>query len=95
MKIEWDERKNRINIWKHGVSFEEASTVFFDEDALLEYDENHSDSEDRFKLLGRSFNGNILLVVHCVRDQEDLIRIISSRKATKTEEINYGKVVQL
>ena len=69
MTFEWDENKNRINQQKHGVSFEEAKTVFYDEQALLEYDENHSENEDRFRILGFSDEGNILIVVHCIREE--------------------------
>lgn len=91
--FEWDENKNRINKEKHGVSFEEAKTVFFDEEALLEYDESHSDEEDRFRLLGRSSRGNILLVVHCIRE-ESIIRIISSRRANSSEIKNYERRIR-
>ena len=87
MNFEWDEAKNQINQAKHGVSFEEAKTVFYDEQALLEYDELHSESEDRFRILGCSDRGNVLLVVHCLRENETIIRIISSRKATATESL--------
>ena len=90
----WDKEKNDINIEKHGVSFEEAQTVFYDEDALLEYDESHSGDEDRFRLLGCSSYGNVLLVVHCVRN-ESIIRIISSRRATRYEEENYERRIGL
>lgn len=90
MTFEWDENKNRINQQKHGVSFEEAKTVFYDEQALLEYDENHSENEDRFRILGFSDEGNILIVVHCIRE-ESIIRIISSRKATTKEKVGYEK----
>lgn len=93
MDFQWDEIKNEINQKKHGVSFEEAKTVFYDEQALLEYDELHSDSEDRFRILGRSARGNILLVVHCIRE-EKIIRIISSRKATATEKAGYERSIQ-
>ncbi|MBR2673982.1 MAG: BrnT family toxin [Mogibacterium sp.] len=92
--FEWDGVKNKSNIQKHGVSFEEAETVFYDDNALLEYDELHSDDEDRFRLLGCSIVGNILLVVHCIRN-ESAIRIISSRKATATEEANYERSIGL
>lgn len=88
MTFEWDENKNQINQHKHGVSFEEAKTVFYDEQALVEFDELHSSFEDRFRILGCSENGNILLVVHCIRD-ETVIRIISSRKANATEKAGY------
>ncbi len=90
MDFEWDENKNQINQKKHGVSFEEASTVFYDEQALLEYDASHSADEERFRILGCSSRGNILLVVHCIRE-ETVIRIISSRKATTTEKAGYER----
>lgn len=92
--FDWDENKNQINQRKHGVSFEEAKTVFYDEQALLEFDELHSEDEDRFRIIGCSDNGNILLVVHCIRD-ETVIRIISSRKATATEKAGYERSVGL
>lgn len=92
--FEWDEVKNQINVSKRGVSFEEAKTVFYDEEALLEYDENHSDEEDRFRILGCSSAANILLVVHCIR-QGSIIRIISSRKATRTEQEKYEESVRI
>lgn len=85
-----DPVKNLLNQRKHGVSFEEAQTVFLDEHALLEFDEAHSDEEERFRLLGRSDQNNILLVVHCVRD-ETVIRIISARAATATERRGYER----
>lgn len=90
MYFEWDEHKNQINQIKHQVSFEEASTVFNDEHSLLEFDEDHSDYEDRFRILGRSACDNILIVVHCIRE-ENRIRIISSRKATPTERKGYER----
>lgn len=94
MDFEWDEIKNKINQAKHGVSFEEAKTVFYDEQALLEYDELHSENEDRFRILGCSDRGNVLLVVHCLRENETIIRIISSRKATATERAGYERSVE-
>ncbi len=94
MNFEWDEAKNQINQAKHGVSFEEAKTVFYDEQALLEYDELHSESEDRFRILGCSDRGNVLLVVHCLRENETIIRIISSRKATATERAGYERSME-
>ncbi len=94
MKFEWDEVKNQKNIVKHGVSFEESKTVFFDEQALLEYDEIHSENEDRFRILGCSDGGNILLVVYCVR-VGSIIRIISSRKATDYEKKGYERNIVL
>ena len=88
--FEWDEKKNKGNRKKHGISFEEAQTVFYDENALLEYDEDHSHDEDRFRLLGRSYIGNVLLVVYCIR-RYDIIRIVSSRKATVRESEAYER----
>ena len=92
MDFEWDEAKNQINQIKHGVSFEEAKTVFYDEQALLEYDALHSESEDRFRILGCSDAGNILLVVHCIRE-EMVICIISSRKAAAAEKAGYERSI--
>ena len=90
--FEWDNNKNIINKAKHGVSFEEAKTVFYDEEALVEYDDLHSDVEERFRILGCSNIGNILVVVHCIR-KEAVIRIISSRKATSYERKNYERSI--
>ena len=87
--FEWDSEKNRINQEKHKVSFEEAKSVFYDENAIQFLDEDHSDTEDRFLLLGRSYRMRILLIVHCYREQESVIIIISARKATKNESKFY------
>ncbi len=89
IKFEWDPNKNIINIKKHRVDFNEALSVFFDENALVIDDVSHSDSEDRFVIIGQSMNLNILVVCHCYRDEEETIRIISSRKATKKEIRDY------
>lgn len=86
----WDENKNAQNKKKHNVSFEEAETVFFDEDALLEFDDIHSVNEERFRMLGRSIEGNLLLVVHCIRE-ETTIRIISARRATISEKREFER----
>lgn len=94
MTFDQDESKNQANQLKHGVSFEEAKTVFYDEDALLEYDELHSEEEERFRILGCSNKGNVLLVVHCIRNGTT-IRIISSRKATATEKKGYERSIGL
>ena len=94
LRFEWDEEKNRINQAKHGVSFEEAKTVFYDEYAWLEYDEDHSDIEERFRILGRSTENNLLVVVHCIKEEE-IIRIISSRKATASETRTYERNLYL
>ena len=86
----WNESKNTTNKKKHGISFEEAKTVFWDEKAIEFFDEHHSDIEDRFILIGLSFNLRILVVCHCARDnKETTIRIISARKATKKEQKYY------
>lgn len=89
ISFEWDEKKNLINKDKHGISFEEAKSVFYDEKAIEFYDDPHSEIEDRFLLLGRSQYFRILLVCHCVRNKESKIRIISARKATKNEQKYY------
>ena len=90
--FEWDELKNRINTYKHGISFGEASTVFYDANAILFDDPNHSNEEDRFLILGISRRAHICIVSHCYRDQDETIRIISARKATKHEkEAYYGQ----
>lgn len=88
IKFAWDENKNEINIKKHGINFVEAYSVFFDEEALLLYDPDHSINEDRWILLGLSSSLKILVVVH-IYSKNDLIRIISARKATKNEEKQY------
>ncbi len=88
LKFEWDENKNSINKSKHKVSFEEAKTVFYDDCALVIDDPEHSEDEERFIILGASSKANLLVVCHCVRSK-DIIRIISARKATRTEEEQY------
>lgn len=90
IQFEWDNNKAQINIRKHGISFEEASTVFEDEEALLRDDPDHSEDEDRFLLLGMSSQANILIVCHCYRGNDDIIRLISARKATKNEAKQYN-----
>ena len=93
MKFEWDKIKENINIQKHGVSFEEAVYVFSDIYALSRYDDEHSDYEDRWVLLGRSLNKTLLVVVHTFRDKDgvEFTRIISARKATKKEKQAYQR----
>ena len=88
-RFEWDERKNRENQRKHGVSFDEARSVFFDQQAVEFYDDEYGQLEDRFLLLGVSAKLRILLVCHCLRESDDVIRIISARKATKNEQRDY------
>ncbi len=90
MKFEWNEDKALSNIEKHAITFDEASTIFDDDEALLIFDPDHSDDEDRFILLGLSIRLNILVVCHCYRENEEIIRIISARKATKNETKNYN-----
>jgi len=85
----WDENKAQTNLVKHKISFNEAMTVFDDENARLILDPDHSQDEERFILLGFSCNSKILTVVHCYRDNEENIRIISARKSTKHEERQY------
>ena len=91
LQIEWDARKNTANKRKHGVSFEEAATVFADERALFREDPDHSTAEERFILLGLSASLRTLVVCHCYRHAEDVIRIISARKATKSERAAYAR----
>lgn len=85
----WDENKAESNLIKHKVSFEEAKTVFDDDNARLIYDPDHSEDEDRFIILGLSYKLKVLTVVHCYKDSENNIRIISARKSTKKEEKQY------
>ena len=89
IKFEWEPSKDRANQRKHGVSFEEAKSVFYDEFAVQFFDETHSTSEERFLMLGMSNRANMLLVCHCVRDNEATVRIISARKATRNERKLY------
>jgi hypothetical protein len=91
LSFEWDSNKNKSNIKKHGISFEEARSVFLDENAIEYYDIEHSMHEDRYLMLGLSNNARILLVSYAVQKihGDITIRIISARKATKKERINY------
>lgn len=89
LRFEWDENKNVINQKKHHISFDEAKTVFYDEDALLIDDPEHSEEEERFIILGTSQKANLLVVCQCYRQSETVIRIISARKATKNESKYY------
>ena len=89
LRFEWDPLKAAANAKKHGVSFDEARTVFFDERAKLIDDPDHSGSEDRFVLLGISGNLRLILACHCYRDDDQVIRIISARKATPQESRQY------
>lgn len=89
IRFEWDENKNKINNDKHKISFEEAQTVFYDECAIVIDDPDHSQEEDRFIILGLSTKANLLVVCHCYRASDTVIRIISARKATAIEAKQY------
>ena len=93
MKFEWDTKKEKTNIQKHGISFEQACYVFADPFALNKYDDEHSHEEDRWILLGKSLNEIVLVVVHTFSDDDgiELVRIISARKAKKREKQAYLK----
>lgn len=93
IKFEWDNNKAQLNIVNHNVTFEEASTVFEDVNAILFDDTEHSDEEDRFLLLGISSQARMLIVCHCCRgDDDNTIRIITARKATKNESKQYIEI---
>lgn len=87
--FEWDAAKASLNKKKHNISFDEAKTVFFDENAIVIHDPKHSDDEERFVILGLSTVASLLIVCHCFRYKDSVIRIISARKATKKESIQY------
>jgi uncharacterized protein len=89
LKFTWDENKNRSNRRKHGASFEEAQTVFFDQRAKVYFDPDHSEDEERFIILGASYCLRVLVVCHCYREKETVVRIISARKADKGEQDDY------
>jgi uncharacterized DUF497 family protein len=89
LRFEWGERKNTENKRKHGVSFEEAQTVFYDERALLIDDPD--EDEERFVLLGLSTTLRTLVVCHCYREEDQVIRIISARRAGKDERADYER----
>jgi uncharacterized DUF497 family protein len=91
LAFRWDPKKDALNQEKHGVSFEEAKSVFYDENARLMDDPDHSEEEDRFILLGFSSSLRLVVVCHCYREKDSVIRIISARKATKSEARNYPR----
>ena len=91
ISFSWDDRKNEVNEKKHGVSFDEAKTVFYDENAIRYYDPDHSDDEDRFLMVGVSQKLRILIVCHCFREDDSVIRIISARKATRVKKTISGE----
>ena len=90
--FEWDKNKNLANIKKHKISFEEAKSVFFDENARVISDPEHSETEERFIILGISNKLKLLIVLHTYRKNDEIIRIISARKATKSESKYYLEV---
>lgn len=89
-RFDWDAAKARENLRKHGISFDEAQTVFSDDQALLLDDPDHSAAEERFVLLGLSAKLRVLVVVHALREQGEVIRLISARRATRTERAQYS-----
>ena len=92
LRFDWDSKKAKANLKRHGVSFEEAQSTFYDEWAILYDDPDHSENEDRFLLLGVSVRLRILIVSHCYREDESFIRLISARKAQSEEDKEYWKV---
>ena len=91
LRFEWDPKKNRENQRDHKVSFGEAETVFADEHGLLMADPDHSEDEDRFILLGSSATLRLLVVCHTYRQEDEVIRLISARKADRSERAHYGR----
>ena len=91
IKFIWGKNKAEANLRKHRVSFEEAQTVFYDSNARMVFDPDHSEEEDRFILLGFSSSFRILVVIHCYREEDTVIRIISARKANKNEQRQYER----
>lgn len=91
LRFEWDKAKDTANRRKHGVSFDEAASVFYDENALLLADPDHSEEEDRFVILGLSIRLRTIVVTHCYRAAEEVIRIISARRADRQEREQYNR----
>lgn len=89
LRIEWNPAKARTNLRKHGITFEEAETAFYDDHALVVPDPDHSSAEERFVLIGLSAALRVLVVVHCDRDDGETIRLISARRATRSERAQY------
>lgn len=89
IEFEWDSKKAKGNFKKHGISFDDAKAAFYDEAAIVFHDPDHSTDEDRFILLGLSIRAGVLIVCHCVKDEQSVVRIISARAADKQEESNY------
>jgi uncharacterized DUF497 family protein len=90
IRFDWDPAKAKANVRKHGVSFEEALSVFYDEFAVQFFDSEHSSNEERFLLLGMGSGARVVLVCHCEREAGNVVRIFSARKATKRECAFYG-----
>lgn len=90
IKFCWDLEKASSNKKKHGISFDEAKTVFFDDCARIINDPDHSENEERFIMLGLSSSTKLLVVCHCYREKDNVIRLISARKATRNESKQYG-----
>ena len=91
IRFEWDAAKAKANLRKHGISLEEARTVFYDEQAVQYFDPDHSVAEDRFILLGMSFKLRVIVVCHCYRESESVIRLFTARKAEKDEAQEYWR----
>ena len=91
IRFDWEPVKSEVNLRKHGVSFDEAQSVFYDEYATEFYDDTHSEWEDRFLLLGLSSHLRLVMVCHCYRENDSVIRIISARKATTNETKFYRR----
>ena len=91
LRFEWDQKKNRENQRDHKISFEEAETAFADEHGLLMTDPDHSEEEDRFILLGLSARLRLLVVCHTYREEDEVIRLISARKADRSERVQYSR----
>lgn len=91
MQYEWDEDKEIVNIRKHGISFDTAKTVWSDPNALEFYDDEHSDTEERFIIVGKTPSGKTLFVIFCEKLEGEVIRIISARRATSSEKEQYER----
>ena len=92
LEFEWDPKKAKSNEKKHGVSFEDARTAFYDETAIVFHDPDHSEDEDRFILLGLSIRAGVLVVCHCLKESDSIVRIISARHTDKQEEKYYWEM---
>ena len=91
IQFTWDENKNQINQNKHKLSFEEAKTVFYDEEAIVFDDPEHSENEERFLIIGFTSKARLCIVSHCYRENDSVIRIISARRATTRERAYYNE----